>query len=46
MDRPITVGIHNLCEHSTAPLILASAFRRESPGYFREWSTNDVIERL
>ena len=46
MDRAIRVGIHYLRQHSTALPVLADAFRPETAEYFREWSTNDLIERL
>jgi hypothetical protein len=46
MKPPVAVRIHYLCEHTTALPALADAFRRESPEYFRDWSTSDMVERL
>ena len=46
MERPPGVCVDYLCDYPAALTVLAEAFRRESPDYFREWSASDVIDRL
>lgn len=40
------IHIGYLCDHPEAIPVIGEALRAESPGFFRGWSADDVVERI